>query len=190
MLNIDNIPNFDERVNKITSAVSSIENFPKEGILFRDVSTLINNAEAFRETIDLFYDIYKDEKIDCVAAADARGFIFGAALAYRLGTGMVMIRKKGKLPGATVSVDYSLEYGTGTLEIKDNALKKGQKVLVLDDLLATGGTAGAMIELCRKFGADIHSFGCVIDLFDLGGAKYLKDKYNTNTVSLIKFPGH
>lgn len=190
MINIDKIENFEDRVKKIEASITSIENFPKEGILFRDITSLLSSAEAFRETIDLLYEIYKDHKLDAVVAADARGFLFGAALAYRLGTGITLVRKKGKLPGKTICQEYTLEYGSNTLEMKADALKKGQRVVLIDDLLATGGTAGAMVELCRKFEADIVNLCFVVELFDLGGAKYLKDKYNIESVSLIKFPGH
>ncbi len=186
----EDILNYDRRIDYLKSSIASVKDFPKEGILFRDITTLLENPKAFKDSIDLLYEIYRDCTIDYVVAADARGFLFGSALAYLLNSGVVLVRKKGKLPRETYSQEYDLEYGTNTLEIAKYSLKKGDRVLLLDDLLATGGTAGAMVKLVRKSGAEIVSFAFIVELFDLGGAKLLEDSFNVNVKSLVKFPGH
>ena len=135
--------------------VRNIPDFPKKGIVFRDITTLINNGKAFKDTVDKFWERYKDEHIDAIVSVESRGFIFGAALAYKLGCGMVPVRKKGKLPHKTFSTTYELEYGTDTLEIHQDAFKPGDKVLILDDLLATGCTTCAVIDLVRKLGGKV-----------------------------------
>ena len=190
MIDTSKIDNFDSRIKYLKDSVTAVPDFPQKGILFRDITTLLENPKALKDTIDLLFDVYKDEKIDYIAAADARGFIFGCALAYKIGCGLVLVRKKGKLPRETISQDYDLEYGTNTLEICKDSLKKGDNVLLLDDLLATGGTAGAMIKLVEKTGANIISFAFIIELFDLGGAKVIKDNFGVDSFSLISFPGH
>jgi adenine phosphoribosyltransferase len=161
--------------NSIKAKIRTIPDFPKKGIQFRDITTLLLDPDAFRETIDLLFDHYRDTKIDCVAGIEARGFIIGAALAYRLGTGFVPVRKKGKLPGKTIEYSYELEYGTDSIEIHDDALQKGQNVLLIDDLLATGGTAIAAAGLIEKAGGKIANMAFVIDLPDVGGKKKLKE---------------
>mgnify|MGYP004505797623 CR=1 FL=1 len=186
----EDILNYDRRIDYLKSSIASVKDFPKEGILFRDITTLLENPKAFKDSIDILYEIYRDCTIDYVVAADARGFLFGSALAYLLNSGVVLVRKKGKLPRETYSQEYDLEYGTNTLEIAKDSLKKGDRVLLLDDLLATGGTAGAMVKLVRKSGAEIVSFAFIVELFDLGGAKLLEDSFNVNVKSLVKFPGH
>lgn len=186
----EDILNYDSRIDYLKNSIASVKDFPKEGILFRDITTLLENPKAFKDSIDLLYEIYRDCTIDYVVAADARGFLFGSALAYLLNSGVVLVRKKGKLPRETYSQEYDLEYGTNTLEIAKDSLKKGDRVLLLDDLLATGGTAGAMVKLVRKSGAEIVSFAFIVELFDLGGAKLLEDSFNVNVKSLVKFPGH
>ena len=190
MIDTSKIDNFQNRIQYLKDSVAAVKDFPQEGILFRDITTLLEDPKALKDTIDLLYDVYKDEKIDYIAAADARGFIFGCALAYKIGCGLVLVRKKGKLPRETISQDYDLEYGKNTLEICKGSLKKGDNVLLLDDLLATGGTAGAMIKLVEKSGANIVSFAFIIELFDLGGAKRIKDTYGIDSFSLSSFPGH
>lgn len=189
MTDTSKVKNFDKRVEILGKSIASVQDFPKEGILFRDITTLLENADAFKESIDLLYDIYKDTKADCVVAADARGFIFGSVLAYKLGIGLVLVRKKGKLPRKTRSVEYSLEYGKSVLEISENAIKEGQRAILIDDLLATGGTAKAMVELVNQAKAKIVSFAFIIELFDLGGKKVLND-LGVDVLSLVKFPGH
>ncbi|MGN1280510.1 MAG: adenine phosphoribosyltransferase [Succinivibrio sp.] len=190
MLSVASIAEYEKKVEVLEKSIVSVPDFPKEGILFRDITTLLENPDAFRLSIELLRDMCADEKPDYIVAADARGFLFGAALSYELGVGLVLVRKKGKLPRQTYSKEYTLEYGSNTLEICRDSLKSGDKVLLIDDLLATGGTAGAMIDLVRMTGAKILSFAFIIELFDLGGAKLIEDKYGVNVQSLVKFPGH
>jgi adenine phosphoribosyltransferase len=170
----------------LEKCVRNIPDFPKPGILFRDITTLLANGAAFKQTIDELYAKYKGKKIDYIVAVEARGFILGGALAYKLGAGFVPVRKKGKLPWKTKSVTYQLEYGTDTLEIHEDALPKGSKVLIIDDLLATGGTVEAVVKLVEQQGAKIIGIAFVIDLVDLKGRVRLK-KYPV--VSLIEFEG-
>ncbi|NLK85564.1 MAG: adenine phosphoribosyltransferase [Aeromonadales bacterium] len=190
MIDTSKIKDFDKRIEKIKESIAYVQDFPIKGILFRDITTLLEDKDSLKETIDLLVDAYKDKNIDYVVAADARGFLFGTALAYFLGCGVVLVRKPGKLPRKTISQSYDLEYGKNVLEISVDSIKKGDNVLLIDDLLATGGTAGAMIQLVRKLEANIVSFAFVIELFDLGGSKYLKDNFDVDTFSLVKFPGH
>lgn len=164
--------------------IRNIPDFPKKGILFRDVTTLMKNKDAFRKAVDYMARFYQDKKIDMVVAVEARGFIFGGALAYKLGAGFVPMRKKGKLPFKTYRVSYDLEYGTDTLEIHVDAIKKGMRVLVVDDLLATGGTVGAVIEMMQRLKAKIVGILFLIELVDLKGKQKLKG-YPLH--SLIKF---
>jgi len=171
----------------LEQCIRNIPDFPKPGILFRDVTTLIQNGEAFAQSVDMLVEKYKDKKIDKVAAVEARGFIFGAAVAYKLGVGFVPVRKKGKLPYKTNSATYSLEYGTDTLEIHQDAVKEGERVLIIDDLLATGGTVKAVTELIEGLKGEVVSIAFIIELFDLNGKEKLK---GYDIYSLIKFPGH
>ena len=189
MTDSSKVKDFDKRVETLSKSIASVPDFPKDGILFRDITTLLEDGNAFKESIDLLYEIYKDSGADCIVAADARGFIFGSVLAYKLGIGLVLVRKKGKLPRKTRAVDYNLEYGYSTLEICEDAIKEGQKVILIDDLLATGGTAKAMVELVNEAKAKIISFAFIIELFDLGGKKVLND-LGVDVLSLVKFPGH
>ncbi|MFC1621132.1 adenine phosphoribosyltransferase [Candidatus Omnitrophota bacterium] len=155
--------------------IRSIPDFPKKGILFKDITTLLGNREKFREVIDVLYERYKDKKIDSVVAIDSRGFLFGSALAYKLGSALTVIRKKGKLPYKTLSATYSLEYGEDTLEIHEDAFEPGSKVLLIDDLLATGGTISAATELVKKLKGDIVEIVFVIELSGLSGRSKLGD---------------
>lgn len=155
--------------------IRSIKDFPHEGIMFRDVTTLFADARGFRMAIDQLLTPYAGEQIDRVAGLEARGFILGGAVAHQLSTGFVPIRKKGKLPGAVISEAYQLEYGEAVMEVHDDAFRKGERVLIVDDLLATGGTAEAGIKLCRRLGADVIGCAFVIDLPELGGRKRLED---------------
>ena len=184
------IRDFEAKVVKLKSSVKNIPDFPKPGILFRDVSSLCQDKDAFALSIDMFYEAFKDEQIDVVVAAEARGFVFGAPLAERLHAGFVMVRKPGKLPRATIEESYYLEYGTSTLQITADALQSGQRVLIVDDLLATGGTVEAMIRLCKRFNVEIVGTAFVIELFDLGGAARIKKDHSVETFSLLEFPGH
>jgi len=155
--------------------IRDIPDFPKKGILFRDITTLLNNKTAFKKAIDSLAAQVKGKKIDYIIAAESRGFIFGSALAYKLGCGLVPVRKPGKLPYKTFCASYALEYGTDSLEIHQDAVKKGAKVLILDDLLATGGTAKAMVELATRLGAKIAGIVFLIELTFLNGREKLKD---------------
>lgn len=162
-------------MNDLKQYIRNIPDFPKKGILFRDITTLLSNKDRFREVIDVLYERYKDKNIDAVAAIDSRGFIFGGALAYKLGTAMTIVRKKGKLPYKTLKATYSLEYGEDTLEIHEDAFKPGARVLLIDDLLATGGTMGAVIDLVEKLKGRIIEIAFIIELSDLNGRSRLKD---------------
>lgn len=155
----------------IKSKIRTVPDFPKKGIMFRDVTSLIADPLGLRLCVDDFVKHYQEMDFDLVVGIDSRGFIFGAALAYLLQKGFVPIRKKGKLPAETVSETYDLEYGTDTLEIHKDAIAKGQKVLIIDDLIATGGTAVAAINLVRKLGGEVVEFAAVVDLPDIGGSK-------------------
>ena len=184
------ISDFEAKVVKLKNSIKNIPDFPKPGILFRDVSSLCQDKDAFALSIDMLYEAFKDEKIDMVVAAEARGFVFGAPLAQRLHAGFAMARKPGTLPRSTLEESYDLEYGTSTLQITEDALQSGQRVLIVDDLLATGGTVEAMIRLCKHFDVEIVCTAFVIELFDLGGAAKIKNDYNIETFSLLEFPGH
>lgn len=164
--------------------IRSIPDFPKKGIVFRDITTLISNAKIFKETVDKLWERYKGEHIDAIVSVESRGFIFGAALAYKLGCGMVPVRKKGKLPHKTFNATYELEYGTDTLEIHQDAFKPGDKVLILDDLLATGGTTCAVIDLVKKLKGKVIEAAFVIELEFLKGREKIKD---VPVFSLVKY---
>ena len=174
------------QVADLEKSVRSIPDFPKPGILFRDISTLLKDKQAFNAAIDALVAKYKNEKIDAIVAVEARGFILGGALAHRFKAGFVPVRKKGKLPWKTNSVTYELEYGTDTLEMHQDALSAGDKVLIVDDLLATGGTVKAVTELVKQKGAKIIGIAFLIELVDLKGKEKLKDY---PIFSLIKFAG-
>ena len=154
--------------------IRTIVDFPKEGILFRDVTTLFADARGFRMAVDQLLTPYAGLAIDNVVGLEARGFILGGAVAHQLSVGFVPIRKKGKLPGSVISEAYALEYGEAVMEIHDDALKSGERVLIVDDLLATGGTAAAGIRLCERLGAGVVGCAFVIDLPDLGGRALLE----------------
>ena len=158
----------------IKSRIRTIENWPKKGIMFRDITTLLKDPVGLKICVDDFAKRYKNEDIDVVIGIDSRGFILGGALAYLLGKGFVPVRKKGKLPAKTEKQEYELEYGTDTVEIHTDSIKEGQKVLIVDDLIATGGTCLATIELVKKLGGNIHECAFIVDLPDLGGSKKLK----------------
>ena len=170
----------------LAGSIRSIPDFPKPGILFRDITTLLKDKKAFKQALDLLAKKFAKEKIDYVVGVEARGFIFGGALAAQLNVGFIPIRKKGKLPGRTKSITYDLEYGTDTLEIHADALKPKDKVLIVDDLLATGGTVRGVADLVEAQGAKITGAAFVIELVDLKGREKLR-KYRI--VSLVKFKG-
>jgi len=172
----------------IKSKIRTIPHYPKQGIQFRDITTLLKDQVGFRATIDELAERYKDMKIDKIAGIEARGFIFGAALAYALGKGFVPIRKKGKLPAATIGHDYELEYGTDRIEIHTDAIEKGETVLLVDDLIATGGTAEAACVLIEKMGGKIVECCFIIDLPDIGGRARL-EKHGQKVFALCEFEG-
>lgn len=166
--------------------VRSIPDFPIKGILFRDITTLIRDGEALQETIDTMVEHYIDTDIEVIAAIEARGWIFGSPLAYELGAGFVPIRKPSKLPAETIKVSYSLEYGTNTLEMHKDAITPGTKVLIVDDLLATGGSAKAACELIEKLGGKVVGLAFLIELVDLKGRDKLK---GYDVYSMIQYEG-
>ena len=161
-------------IDKIKNSIRNVPDFPKPGIQFKDITTLLQNQDAFKETIEAFYDAFKDEKIDVIVGIESRGFIFAAPLALKLGCSLAIARKPGKLPYETVSAEYSLEYGVDILELHTDAFKPGEKVLIMDDLLATGGTAKAAGELVKKLKGDIVCFSFFINLVELKGIDMLK----------------
>ena len=169
--------------------IRSIPDYPKKGILFRDITTLIKNKEAFKETIDQLSKLVSKIKFDKLVAVESRGFVFSSALAYNLSKSLILIRKKGKLPADTFSQDFVREYGKATIEIHKDSINKNDSVVIIDDLIATGGTARAAAKLVEKSGGIIAGFIFVINLYDLGGIKKLHEK-GYKALSLIEFPGH
>ncbi len=163
-----------QKHRQVKDYIRTIVDFPHEGIMFRDVTTLFADARGFRMAVDQMLHPYAGEPIDKVVGLEARGFILGGAIAHQLATGFVPIRKKGKLPGTTISQDYTLEYGEAIVEIHDDAIEAGENVLLVDDLLATGGTAEAGIKLLERLGARIVGCAFIIDLPDLGGRQKLE----------------
>lgn len=170
----------------LKSSIRSIPDWPIEGVIFRDLTTLMQNPEAYRKACDVFFDRYKDMNIDKVIGIDARGFVFGAVLAYQLNVGFIPVRKKGKLPHNTVSAQYTLEYGKNTVEMHADALAKGEKVVIIDDLIATGGTIEAAVKLVKQLGADILECGFIVELPDLKGRDKIKDQ---NIFAICEFEG-
>ena len=173
----------------LLAAIRTIPDYPKPGILFRDITTLLGNARAFRRAVDELVHPYAGQKIDKIAGIEARGFILGGAVAHQLSAGFVPIRKKGKLPYETVRVAYSLEYGLDEMEMHKDGVSPGEKVILVDDLIATGGTAEAAVKLLRQIGADIIAACFVIDLPDLGGRRKL-EALNVPVRTLVAFEGH
>lgn len=173
----------------LKALVRSIPDYPKPGILFRDITTLIEHPEGFRESVEQLAARFRGRGMTHVAGIEARGFIFGAGVAIALGVGFVPVRKKGKLPGETIGQNYALEYGVDTIEIHADVLEAGDRVLLIDDLIATGGTALAAVSLIRRTGATVDDAAFVIDLFDLGGAQKLRD-IGVVVESLLPFEGH
>ena len=169
--------------------IRSIPDYPKKGILFRDITTLIKDEKAFKESIDQICKIAKDMKFKKVAAIESRGFVFASAVSYNLSKSFILLRKKDKLPAERLSQDFELEYGKATIEIHKDSIDNDESVLIIDDLIATGGTAEAAAKLVEKSSGKVAAFLFVINLFDLGGKKLLEDK-DYKTFSLIDFPGH
>lgn len=173
----------------LVNSIRNIPDYPKQGVMFRDITTLLGNARAFRRAVDELVHPYAGGKVDKIAGIEARGFIIGGAMAHQLSAGFVPIRKKGKLPHDTVRIAYSLEYGLDEMEMHRDAIIPGEKVLLVDDLIATGGTAEAAIKLLQQLGADIVAACFVIDLPELGGRKKL-EALGVNVRTLIDFDGH
>ncbi len=171
-------------IENIKKTIRDIPDFPKPGIIYKDITPILKDNTIFKEIIDLFIEKYKNNKPDYIVGVESRGFIFGAAMAYELGCGFIPVRKKGKLPYTTIEQSYSLEYGEATLEIHSDAVKNGEKVVIVDDLLATGGTVGATVVLLESLGAKIEAIEFLIELAFLDGKSNLKGhKINT----LIKY---
>ncbi len=166
----------DYFADSIKNAIRTVPDWPKPGVAFRDITTVLQDRTAFRKLVDAFVHRYHDQKIDAVAAIDARGFIIGAPLAYELNAGLVLVRKKGKLPFDTLVEDYELEYGTASVELHQDAFRPGDQVVLVDDLIATGGTMLAASRLIRRIGAEIVEVSAMIDLPDLGGSRKLRDE--------------
>ena len=170
----------------VKEKIRQVPDFPKKGIQFLDITTGIKDAETLNKMIDFLYDIYKDRKIDYVAGIESRGFIFGAPLAYKLNAGFVPIRKPNKLPAETIQESYELEYGTDSIEIHADAVEPGSNVLIIDDLLATGGTACAACNLIKKVGANVDSAAFIIELTPLKGAEKI-EKSGVEVISMLKY---
>ncbi|MCL9774276.1 MULTISPECIES: adenine phosphoribosyltransferase [Vibrio] len=178
-----------DRISQIKASIKSIPDYPKPGILFRDVTSLMEDPEAYRATIALLVEKYKDQGFTKIVGTEARGFLFGAPLALELGVGFVPVRKPGKLPRETVSQSYELEYGTDVLEIHTDAIVEGDKVLMVDDLLATGGTIEATTKLIRRLGGSVAHAAFVINLPEIGGDKRLQ-ALDLDVYSICEFEGH
>ena len=171
-------------MEELKKHIRDIPNFPKEGIIFRDITPLLQDAGAFRKAVDAMAEPVKDKGVRYIVGAEARGFIFASALAYRLGVGIVIVRKPGKLPYEKLNASYALEYGTNVLEVHRDAISSGHKILIVDDLLATGGTAAAIGDLVRRLGGEILGYSFLVELTDLRG----REKLEPYTVwSLIKY---
>ena len=175
-----------ENYEYVKEHVRIVPNFPKEGIMFLDITTAIKDAKAMQMMTDFLYEKFKNEGVDYVAGIESRGFIFGAALAYKLGCGFITIRKPNKLPAKTIREDYTLEYGTNTIEIHEDALKAGDRVVVIDDLLATGGTAIAACNLVKRVGAEVVSTAFIIELDPLKGRQKIEEK-GFKVVSMLNY---
>tara|TARA_Y100000590_G_scaffold203436_1_gene230764 strand:- start:2517 stop:3038 length:522 start_codon:yes stop_codon:yes gene_type:complete len=171
-------------IDNIKKNIRNIPDFPKPGIQFKDITTLLQNQEAFKETIDSFYTEFKDEKIDVIVGIESRGFIFASPLALKLGCRFVLARKPGKLPHETIYEEYKLEYGTDKIEMHSDAINNGDRVLIVDDLLATGGTAKATGNLIEKLKGEIISYAFLIELIELKGKEYLNHE---SIFSIIKY---
>lgn len=170
----------------IKACVRTVPDWPKKGIMFRDLTTCMKDPDVFRETCDIFYERYKGARIEKVVGIDARGFVYGSVLAYKLGVGFVPVRKHGKLPAETIGVSYSLEYGESIVEIHKDAIEKGERVVIIDDLMATGGTAAAAAALVEKLSGEIVELAFVVELPDLKGREKIKGH---KVFSITEFSG-
>lgn len=178
-----------QQLEYLKNSIKSVPDYPKPGILFRDVTSLLEDPKAYALSIELLVAQFKDAGITKVVGTEARGFLFGAPVALGLGVGFIPVRKPNKLPRKTLSESYELEYGTDELEIHTDAIQPGDNVLVVDDLLATGGTLEATVKLIRRLGGEVTDAAFVINLFDLGGEQRL-EKMGVKSFSLVPFPGH
>jgi len=177
----------DKEIRKeLKETIRDIPDFPKKGIIFKDITTILQDADKFKKSVDMLAGRYKNKKIDKVVSIESRGFIYGAVLAYKLNAGLVLIRKKGKLPYKTYSVSYELEYGTDTLEIHQDSIKQQDNILIVDDLLATGGTASAVIDLVKRLSGNIVELCFLIELSFLKGRKRIEET-GQSIFSLIKY---
>ena len=174
-------------MKELEDYVTTIPDFPKKGIMFRDVTTILSDKDGFKLAVEDLIEKLKDVDFDLVLGSESRGFVFGAPVAYAMNKGFILVRKKGKLPRATYSEDYELEYGMATLEMHQDAIKKGQKVVIIDDLIATGGTTEAIIKLAEREGGEVVKIGFVMELEGLKGREKLKDY---DVFSLISYPGN
>ena len=172
----------------LAAAIRTIPDYPKPGIMFRDITTLLGDAQAFREAVDALVEPFKGRRIDKVAGIEARGFILGGAVAHQLSAGFIPLRKRGKLPHKTRSVEYALEYGVDAMEMHHDACETGERVILIDDLIATGGTAEAALSLLREGGAEVVAACFVVDLPELGGAERLR-RHGVPITSLVAFEG-
>ena len=179
----------DQQRQEIRNSIRTIADYPRPGVMFRDITTLLGDARVFRRVVDELVQPWSEERVDRVAGIEARGFILGGAVAHRLGAGFVPIRKKGKLPHTTVRVAYSLEYGVDEMEMHKDGVAAGERLLIVDDLIATGGSAEAAVKLLRSLGAEILAACFVIDLPDLGGSRKLAE-LGVPVRTLVAFDGH
>ncbi len=173
-----------EAIEKLRAIVRDVPDFPKPGIIFKDITTILKDGNFFRQSVNLFLEECRGEKIDKIVGIDARGFLFGSAVAYELGVGFVPLRKKGRLPYKTESAAYTLEYGEAEMELHIDAIERGEKIVLIDDLLATGGTSASAVTLIKKVGGDLISAMCLIELEFLHGRKKLE---STPVVSFLKY---
>ena len=177
-------------MKNIEEYIRSIPDFPEEGIIFRDITSVLEDSESLKLSVDLMQEKIKDIEFDVVVGPESRGFIFGMPIAYNLGKPFAPVRKKGKLPCETISEEYDLEYGSAVIEMHKTSIKPGQKVVIVDDLIATGGTIEAAIKLVSKTKAEIVGCSFAIALPDLGGVELVEKKYSLPCVSVLTFPGH
>lgn len=172
---LDSEPPKDDRISRIQSSIRVIPNFPKSGVMFQDITTMLLDPKAFKDTIDLFVERYKGKDISVVAGVEARGFIFGPPIALAIGAKFVPMRKPGKLPGDVISEEYSLEYGTDKIEMHVGAVEAGERAIIIDDLIATGGTLSAALKLLERVGVQVVECACLIELPELKGRERLGD---------------
>lgn len=177
-------------IDDLKALIRTIPDYPKPGIMFRDITTLLRHGPGFRRAIELLAAPYRDKGVQAVAGIEARGFILGGAVSDKLGVGFIPIRKKGKLPAKAIGQDYELEYGTDVIEMHEDAITQGERVLLVDDLIATGGTAAAGVKLIRRAGGVVVGAAFIVDLPDLGGCRVLVEEHGVECHTLLAFEGH